>query len=204
MAGAVLAAIALTLLLPDDLRLGPVWLLPVVDAGLLVLVIVGDPGRIDRRSNAVRTMSIALVAVLVLGATSATVQLIDQLMNGGSVTRSAEALLAAGATVWSANAIAFALLYWELDGGGSAARAHGLPTHPDFAFPQQLNPELAPPGWRPLFVDYLYLAFTNSTALSPTDTMPMAPWAKLAMMAQSLVSLAILGLVVANAVNLFK
>ena len=204
MAGAVLAAVALTVLLPDDLRLGPVWLLPVVDAVLLVLVIVGDPGRIDRRSNAVRTMSIALVAVLVLGALSGTIQLIDQLMHGGSVTRSAEALLTAGATVWSANAIAFALLYWELDGGGSAARAHGLPSHPDFAFPQQLNPELAPPGWRPLFVDYLYLAFTNSTALSPTDTMPMAAWAKLAMMVQSLVSLAILGLVVANAVNLFK
>jgi hypothetical protein len=204
MVGAVLAAIALTVLLPDDLRLGPKWLLPAVDGILLVLVVVGDPGRIDRRSNALRTLSIALVAVLALGAMAATVGLIDQLIHGGSVTRSAQALLSAGAKVWSANAIAFALLFWELDGGGSAARAHGLPEHPDFAFPQQMSPELAPPGWRPLFVDYLYLAFTNSTALSPTDTMPLAPWAKLAMMVQSLVSLAILGLVVANAANLFK
>jgi uncharacterized membrane protein len=204
MAGAVLAAIALTLLLPDDLRLGPRWLLPIVDGALLVSVVLADPGRIDRRSNALRFMSIALVAVLALGAMVATIQLVDQLIEGGSVTRSAEALLSAGAVVWCANAIAFALLYWELDGGGSAARAHGLPTHPDFAFPQQLNPELAPAGWRPLFVDYLYLAFTNSTALSPTDTMPLAAWAKLAMIVQSVVSLAILGLVVANAANLFK
>jgi hypothetical protein len=204
MAGAVLTVVALTLLLPDDLRLGPQWLLPAVDGVLLLLVVLGDPGRIDRRSQGVRFVSIALVAVLALGAAVATIHLIDELIRGGSVTRSAQALLSAGATVWSANAIAFALLYWELDGGGSAARAHGLPSHPDFAFPQQMSPELAPPGWRPLFVDYLYLAFTNSTALSPTDTMPLAAWAKLAMIVQSLVSLAILGLVVANAANLFK
>jgi uncharacterized membrane protein len=204
MAGAVVAAIVLTALLPDDLRLGPRWLLPAVEGVLLVLVVLGDPGRIDRRTRTLRIMSIALVAVLVTGALAATVQLVDQLIEGGSVTNSPNALLAAGATVWSANAIAFALLYWELDGGGSAARALGRPEHPDFAFPQQLSPEVAPPHWRPLFVDYLYLAFTNSTALSPTDAMPLAPWAKLAMMLQSLVSLSILGLVVARAVNIFQ
>ena len=66
-----------------------------------------------------------------------------------------------------------------------------------------MNPELAPVGWRPRFVDYLYLAFTNATALSPTDAMPIAPWAKIAMTVQSLISLAILGLVIARAVNVF-
>jgi uncharacterized membrane protein len=204
MAVAVLASIALTVLLPDDLRLGPRRLLPAVELVLLVLLVLSDPGRIDRRTRALRIMSIVLVAVLAAGALSATAQLIDELIHGGKVTNSATALLRAGGIVWSANVIAFALLYWELDSGGPPVRAHRLRAHPDFAFPQQLNPELAPPGWRPRFVDYLYLGFTNSTALSPTDAMPLAPWAKLAMIVQSLVSLAILGLVVARAVNIFQ
>ena len=99
------------------------------------------------------------------------------------------------------NNLAFALLYWELDGGGAAARAHHARSDVDFAFPQQMNPELAPADWSPQFVDYLYLAFTNALAFSPTDAMPIARWAKLAMLVQSLISLAILGLVIARAVN---
>ena len=101
------------------------------------------------------------------------------------------------------NNIAFALLYWELDGGGAAARAHHLPTHVDLAFPQLLNPQIAPSGWQPRFIDYLYLGFTNATAFSPTDVMPLVPWAKIAMAIQALVSLGILGLVIARAVNVF-
>ena len=73
----------------------------------------------------------------------------------------------------------------------------------DLAFPQQMNPNLAPPQWRPSFVDYLYLGFTNATAFSPTDAMPLAPWAKIAMAVQALISLVILGLVIARAVNIF-
>ncbi len=80
-------------------------------------------------------------------------------------------------------------------------RAHHMPRTPDLAFPQQLNPRIAPLEWRPRFVDYLYLGLTNSTAFSPTDVMPLAPWAKIAMGTQSLISLAVLGLVVARAVN---
>ena len=74
--------------------------------------------------------------------------------------------------------------------------------HPDFAFPQQLNPQLAP-GWRPRFGDYLYLALTNSVAFSPTDAMPLTMCAKGSMGLESLISLAILSLVVARAVNVF-
>jgi hypothetical protein len=103
--------------------------------------------------------------------------------------------------VWVSNNIAFALLYWELDSGGAAARAHALPDHPDLAFPQQMNPDIAPTNWRPRFIDYLYVAFTNATAFSPTDAMPLAPWAKVAMAVQAAISLAVLGLVVARAVN---
>ena len=124
MAGAVLAAMVLTILLPDAMRLGPQWVLPLIEGVLLVAVIAGDPGKINRRSRRLRALSIVLVSVLVLGALWATVQLIDDLIHGGAVTNSASELLEAGTIVWVSNNIAFALLYWELDGGGAAARAH--------------------------------------------------------------------------------
>jgi hypothetical protein len=203
MACAVIAAMVLTALLPEALRAGPRLLLPLLEGVLLVALIVGDPGKIDRRSSALRALSIGLAFVLVVGALWATVSLIDELINGGATTNSASNLLEAGAVVWLLNIVAFALVYWELDGGGAAARAFQAPAHPDFAFPQQLSPELAPAGWRPRFADYLYLAFTNATAFSPTDAMPLAPWAKLTMTVQSLISIAILGLVIARAVNIF-
>jgi hypothetical protein len=142
--------------------------------------------------------------VLVLGAPWATVLLTSHLISGGKETNSAEALLKAGSTVWVSNIIAFALLYWELDGGGAAARAHLLPARQlDLAFPQQLNPSVVQSNWRPRFIDYLYLGFTNATAFSPTDAMPLAPWAKITMALQALISLVILGLVIARAVNIF-
>ena len=81
---------------------------------------------------------------------------------------------------------------------------HDAPMHPDLAFPQQLNPRIGPSNWRPRFVDYLYLSFTNATAFSPTDVMPLVPWAKIAMAVQAVISLAILGLVIARAVNVFS
>ena len=204
MGGAVVAALVLIVLLPDGERIGPPWLLPLLAGLLLVALIAGDPGTIDRRSNRLRVISIALVFVLVANSLWATAQLIDALINGGKETESAGDVLAAGTTVWISNCLAFALLYWELDSGGAAARAHRVPDHPDFAFPQQMNPDLASAGWRPRFVDYLYLGFTNATAFSPTDAMPLAPWAKIAMTVQSLISLALLGLVIARAVNLFQ
>lgn len=161
-------------------------------------------GKIDRRSRTLRVLSIVLVSVLVFGALWSTAQLIDDLIHGGAVTNSASELLEAGFVVWMLNIIAFALLYWELDAGGPAARAHRRSVHPDLAFPQHMSPGLAPSSWRPRFVDYLYLALTNATALSPTDVMPLVPWAKIAMALQSLISIAILGLVVARAVNIFS
>ena len=203
MAGAVVTAIVLTILLPEDQRALPPWVLPLIEAILLVALIAGDPGAINRRSRVLRVVSIGLVSVLVLSALWATVRLIDVLISGGPQTNSATDLLEAGSIVWVSNILAFALLYWELDSGGAAARAHHSRGDVDFAFPQHMNPDLAPADWIPRFVDYLYLAFTNATAFSPTDAMPIAPWAKLAMMVQSVISLAILGLVIARAVNVF-
>ncbi|MEU4270826.1 hypothetical protein [Streptomyces sp. NPDC026092] len=201
MATAVVAAMVLTLLLPDDLRLAPVWVLPSVEGLLLLALIAGDPGRIDRRSSALRTVAVALVGVLALGAVWSTVQLVDDIIHDGAETASATSLLQTGGTVWAGTVLAFSLLYFELDSGGPGARAHHMPAAPALAFPQQLSPEISPPDWRPRFVDYLYLGLTNATAFSPTDVMPLAPWAKIAMAVQSLVSLLILGLVVARAVN---
>ena len=145
----------------------------------------------------------ALVAVLLASALGSTVLLVVDLIDDAPETKDAGSLLLAGAKVWLTNNIAFALLYWTFDDGGPVQRARGLPAHPDLAFPQQLNPELAKPDWRPEFLDYLYLAFTNANAFSPTDTMPLAHWAKVAMASQALISFTIVGLVLARAVNTF-
>ena len=201
MASAVLAAMILTILLPPEVRLGPRWLIPSLEGVLLIVLIAGDPGAISKRSSVLRGVSIGLVAVLIAQALLSTARLIDDLINGGPHTNSPGLLLAAASIVWLSNNIAFGLLYWELDDGGAAARAHHLPDHPDLAFPQQLNPNIAPPNWRPRFIDFLYLAFTNATAFSPTDAMPLVPWAKITMAVQASISLALLGLVVARAVN---
>jgi hypothetical protein len=205
MVGALLAAICLTYLLPAPMRIGPKHLVPAIELVLLIALIAGDPGKIDRRDRWIRWVSLALVTVLIIEALWATARLIDVLIHGTDpLVNDAYELLEAGAVVWISNNIAFALLYWDVDSGGSAARAHHLPQYPDLAFPQQLNPHVAPPEWRPLFIDYLYVGFTNATAFSPTDVMPLAPWAKIAMTMQSLISLMILGLVIARAVNVFS
>ena len=200
-AAAVLVALVLTLIRPGELHAAPKWILPAVELLLLGVLIARDPGRIDRRATGLRVVSIVVVGLLVLDAMVATVRLITVLIEGGQTTSSAGTLLAAGGVVWVSNLIVFSLLYWELDSGGAAARAHRTARYPDFAFPQQLAPEIAPPGWRPQFVDYLYLGLTASTAFSPTDVMPLTPWAKVAMGCQSLISLAVVGLVIARAVN---
>jgi uncharacterized membrane protein len=202
MAVAATVAIVLTALLPDGIRAGPRWALLLVGV-LLVALLVADPGRIDGQRRLARLLSLALLAVLIVTALASTLLLIHLLIKGGGITKSGPRLLLVGNGVLVINVIVFALLYWELDGGGPAARAQRKPLHPDLAFPQHMNPELAPEGWRPLFFDYLYLGLTASVAFSPTDTMPMVPWAKTAMGAQSLISIAILGLVIARAVNIF-
>jgi hypothetical protein len=164
MVAAVVAAIVLTLLLPEHFIFGHAWVMPVIEGVLLVALIVADPGGTGRRARELRWLSICLVSVLAFSSLWATVELISDLINGGPETNSASALLQAGAVVWVSNNIAFALLYWELDGGGAAARAQHPASRPDLAFPQQLNPTLGWVAWRPRFIDYLYLGFTNATA----------------------------------------
>ena len=137
-------------------------------------------------------------------ALTATGVLITDLIRGGKVTNDASSLLASGALIWLGNVLVFSLLYWLLDSGGPFARYLGEREYPDFAFTQQLSPELAPAGWRAQYVDYLILGLTTSTAFSPTDVMPISHWAKLTMALQSLISLMVIGLVIARAVNVFS
>jgi uncharacterized membrane protein len=200
MATAVLAATALYVGTPHRGRVPGWWVFPVVQLLLLGLLIAQDPGRIDRRSPALRRLMVALLVVMTAGIVLGVVVLAyDIMVAARGVT--ATVLLGRGAAVWVANVIVFSLWYCELDRGGPAERAAGLPVPASFAFPENATPELAPPGWRPAYPDYLYLAFTNATAFSPTDTLPVRRWAKLTMMVQSALSLVIAILVIARAIN---
>jgi len=200
---AVVSVIILTGALPDRLTVLPTWVFPSIMTILLVALIATDPGVITKTARELRWLSIALVALMVASALSTTALLVRDLIEGSPITASASTLLATGASVWAIDVVAFTLLYWEFDCGGPAARAHGMPAHTDFAFPQQLQSDVAPPDWRPRFVDYLYVGITDSVAFSPTDAMPLAPWAKLTMALEAVISLVILGLVIARAVNVF-
>jgi hypothetical protein len=203
MALAVGASVALTFVPPALFTVASVPVFPVVVAVLLGVLVLGDPGRIDRRSRWLRNVSFLLVGVLILGAIAATFVLIIELVNGAPEVAQAGPLLIFGTKIWIGNIVAFALLYWNIDSGGPAERVHGAKRYPDFLFPQTNDPSLAGPQWRPRFIDYLYVAFTNANAFSPTDALPLTGRAKAAMQIQALISYAILTLVLARVVSAF-
>jgi uncharacterized membrane protein len=198
----VIAAIVLQFALPEQLALLPRYLLPGLEAALLIGLIIANPGRIERRSQAVRLASIVLIFLITAANALSAVLLIRLIIDAKA--GQAVPLLASGAAIWATNVIAFALWYWEFDRGGPVHRAHGTFQFTDLLFPQMVSPELSTPEWEPQFVDYLYLSFTNATAFSPTDVMPLARWAKLTMLVQSAVSLALGVLVIARAVNILR
>jgi uncharacterized membrane protein len=200
---AMVVAIGLQLALPDRLALQSRWLLPGLEFALLIGLIVASPVRLNRESVALRIASLTLAGLLSLANGWSASLLIVGLVRG-SEGDDAGALLSTGVAIWLTNIIAFAVWYWQFDRGGPAARAHARRRLPDFQFVQMQNPDLAHPDWEPQFVDYLYLSFTNATAFSPTDVMPLSRWAKLTMLGQSLISLVTLALVIARAVNIFK
>jgi uncharacterized membrane protein len=201
---AILAAIAMLVALPDRIAPHPRWLLPGLALLLLVGLIIASPTRIDRQSRALRSVSLLLIAVISIANAATAARLIIDLVRGIGIRAPSELLLT-GAAIWLTNVIAFGLWYWEFDRGGPVARANAKKPYPDFLFPQMGAPaELTPPEWEPEFVDYLYTSFTNATAFSPTDVMPLSRWAKLTMLGQSAVSLITVALVVARAVNILK
>jgi uncharacterized membrane protein len=198
----VLAAIVLQILLsPKFTGALPRALMPSLEGALLIGLFIANPVRIERRGPVVRSGSIGLI-LLITGANAASAVLLIRDILEGKTGGTAGPLLASGASIWATNVIAFALWYWEFDRGGPVHRAQATLKLPDLLFPQMANPELAASDWEPQFADYLYLSFTNATAFSPTDVMPLAIWAKLTMLVQSAVSLGVGALVIARAVNI--
>jgi len=202
-AAAALAAAALQLTLAPRLSLHPRWLLPALELAFLLVLSVANPVRMNRESSALRVASIGLVASITAANGTSAVLLATRLV-AGTAGEQAGPLLLSGGSIYLTNVLAFALWYWETDRGGPHARAAARQPHPDFLFPQMATPEVADPDWEPLFVDYLYLSFTNATAFSPTDTLPLARWAKLLMLGQAAVALVTVALVVARAVNVLR
>lgn len=196
---AIAVAVVLQFLTPQELAFHPKWVLPAVEVALLLGVLVVNPFRIDRESALLRTLGVALVCVATLALLWSTGRLVLVLVRGHQADPGK--VLLSGGIIWLTNVIVFSIWYWLTDRGGPAARANARKIMPEFLFPQMTTPELTHHQWRPLYLDYFYLAFTNSTAFSPTDTMPLARWAKAAMTVQSCMSFLIVILVVARAVN---
>ena len=200
---AVALAIGLQLVLPRHLAIRPSWLLPSLEGLLMIGLIAANPRRINRTSMTLRAASVLLIALISVANGWSSAELIKGIING-TEGNNASLLLSRGATVYVTNIIVFALWYWEWDRGGPVARAQGLRPYPDFLYPQMTQPDLAPSEWQPNFLDYLYVSFTNVTAFSPTDTMPMSRWAKMLMLLQSAVALLTIAFVIARAVNILK
>jgi uncharacterized membrane protein len=201
---ALLVAIVIQWMLPERLTIHPHWLLPALEAALIVALVVVNPHRhIAKESRAVRVLGLLLAAAVSLANGWSAVMLGRDLIHGSHGFTPVQ-LLMTGAGVWLTNIIAYSLWYWEWDRGGPLARAAGTHQYPDLLFPQMQQQGIAPPDWEPEYADYLYVAFTNATAFSPTDTMPLSRWAKLLMTSQSMISLLALALIIARAVNVLQ
>ncbi len=198
----VSAAVAMQLALPSNVSLPNRWIIPTLEGAIAIGLIAANPRRINRVSTSLRVAAIGLIGLMSVANGWAAARLVRHLVRGTALT--APTLLSTGAAIWLTNVIAFAMWYWELDRGGPASRARGTEAPPDFLFPQYSDPRLAPDNWSPVFLDYFYTSFTNATAFSPTDVLPLSLWAKLMMMVQSAISLVTVGLVVARAVNVLR
>jgi hypothetical protein len=208
---AVLAAMALYLLLPNPLLLGPRIAVPACELVLFLPLVLANPKRMTRETKPLRLLSIGLILLIAFANAVTLVLLIDQLV-GGDASRGKLLLLSAG-QVWITNMIVFALAFWELDRGGPVSRTRtprvDLPPA-DFRFPQDEDHDAiaevaarssARSDWSPAFIDYLYVSITNSSAFSPTDTMPLSHRAKMLMAIESVSAIVLSVLVIARGVS---
>jgi len=189
------------------------WVVPALTVFVLVTFVVIRPrGRLvhafgwGERALHLTRRRLALVSIgFVSAANSVSIILLIHLLVNGELTHrsgAAAELLRAAVHMWVVNVLLFGLWFWQLDGGGPLARPTATPAQRDFLFPQQTEEALSGGGWRPLFLDYLYVSFTNASAFSPTDTMPLSRWAKMLMLVESAISLTLAIMVVARAVNI--
>src|SRR3954471_22616591 len=204
MALAVATAIAMQFALPDRHLLSPTFLFPAAESLLLVVLLTRrGVSHTDPWSIARRRIILGLVVVMSIDSLLAVVELVRDILDG-SQGDNGTVLLATGGAVWLTNIIAFSLWFWMLDRGGPTARATGHASPPSFVFATMENSAFAPADWEPKYFDYLYLAFTNATAFSPTDTMPVTRWAKTLMLVQSTISLVVALMIIARAVSMLK
>lgn len=207
---ALVSVIGLNLSLSEELTAGPTWLLPSLEALLLLPLSVlrsRERHHVIHRTHqpklaqTARLMALGVIAVLHLTNLASLGLLITGLLNGNGPP--AVGLLAGALNIWVTNVLVFSLWYWELDQGGPMRR--GQPgTTLDFVFPQTTLPGLAPPDWRPEYLDYLFVAFTNAAAFSPTDTLPLSRRVKGLMTVQAATSMLTVVLVASRAVNILK
>ncbi|CDM60856.1 MULTISPECIES: hypothetical protein [Rhizobium] len=198
---AILAVFVFLEILPHHVYAMPRWVsYAVVVAALvpMIMVTVSPDNSTWLRIERVGTM---LLASVYAGNTAAELgDMIGIITIHPPETRSVS-LLTSSFSIWITNVLTFSLLYWQIDAGGPSRIARGIARRPDWLFPQASAPELASPDWRPLYIDYLSLAFNTATAFSPTDVLPLTPRAKALMMLESAISLLTLVLVAARAVN---
>jgi len=194
---AMLAAAGVYLALPEPLTVGPSWLLFAI-IFLLMIPIVISARRGDQQVT--RILTFAANGIITLAMIASLIHLLQGIPQHSEAPK---ALLRSASILWATNILIFALWYWKLDGGGPLLRERpGGMAQSSFLFPQMMGREGGDPSWTPHFVDYLFLAFNTSTAFSPTDTAVLSRWAKLATMLQSLISLTIIALLAARAVNI--
>ncbi len=198
---AILVVLCLMAVLPHHVEVMPVWVSRVAALAMLLPMAAVALTKASTRWRRIERAMIILVAVAYVANTGA--QLADMigiitLLPPGSRSVS---LLSSSLGIWVTNVLMFSLLYWELDRGGPPARASHMTIRPDWLFPQIAVPDDAPPDWRPLFLDYLFLAYCTATAFSPTDVLPLTRRAKMLMMLESAISLLTIVIVAARAVS---
>ncbi len=193
----VVVIVAIQLPLPDVVTIGPTWLVPFIEIiGIpIVAVLYLVAGRHERVVMA--TMS-AFLAFLVLASVMNALLLLINLVNG--YTESGAALLFAGFAVLAVNVLSFGVVYWWLDSGGPVARLEGRTRGQDFLFPQQGMDGME--AWRPSLIDYVFTAYTNIIAFSPTDTMPLSHRVKILFTIQSSTALVTIVVTLSRAINL--
>ena len=194
---AMLAAAGVYLALPEPLTLGPSWLLLAIIVLLLIPIVISAHRGNYRITRILTFVANGIITVAMIASLIHLVQGIPQHLE------TPKALLRSAGALWLTNILIFALWYWKLDAGGPLLRElpNGM-SKSSFLFPQMIGRENRDSSWVPNFVDYLFLAFNTSTAFSPTDTAVMSRWAKLGTMLQSLISLTIIALLAARAINI--
>ena len=199
----VALTVAAQLTIPDSFSLGDSRLMPAIELAMLAALVVLNPGEIRKPHLHLRWLSIALTAAMSMSNVVEALRLITSILEG-TASNDAFTVLRVGGTIWLVNIVVMALWYWELDRGGASARARNVYDRTDFLFPQMTSPQFTHMDWEPAFIDYFYTSFTNASAFSPTDVLPLTRWAKMLMMLQSVVSLTTVALIIARAVNTLR